>query len=256
MQGLEIRMFPCLSDNYGVLIHDGASGVTASIDAPEEEAVEKALAENGWTLTHILVTHHHADHTQGIPGLKAKYGCRVVGPRAEASKVPGIDEELGDGDTYKFGRFEAKIFDTPGHTKGHISWYFPEPHVLFAGDTLFALGCGRVFEGTMEEMWNSLHKLAGLPRETLVFCGHEYTQANAKFAVTIEPDNPGLKARVGEIDEKRARGEPTVPTTIGAELDSNPFIRADREEVKMAVGMPNATPAEVFAEIRGRKDRF
>jgi len=256
MQGLEIRMFPCLSDNYGVLIHDEASGVTASIDAPEEAAVDKALADNGWNLTHILVTHHHADHTQGIAGLKAKYGCKVVGPRGEADKVPAIDESVGEGDTYTFGRYEAKIFDTPGHTKGHISWWFPGPGVVFAGDTLFALGCGRVFEGTMAEMWNSLEKLGRLPRETLVYCGHEYTQANAKFALTIEPDNVHLKARAAEIDEKRARGEPTVPTTIGAELDSNPFLRADRDEVKMAVGMPNADPADVFAEVRGRKDRF
>ncbi|MEJ8569876.1 hydroxyacylglutathione hydrolase [Microbaculum marinum] len=256
MQGLEIRLFPCLSDNYGVLIHDSQSNLTASIDAPEEEAVETALQENGWTLTHILVTHHHADHTQGIAGLKAKYGCTVVGPRAEADKIPGIDESLGEGDTYAFGRFEAKIFDTPGHTSGHISWWFPEPSVVFAGDTLFALGCGRVFEGSMEEMWTSLEKLGRLPRETLLYCGHEYTQANAKFALTIEPDNIHLQARAGEIDRKRANGEPTIPSSIGAELQSNPFLRADRDEVKMAVGMPNASAADVFAEIRGRKDRF
>ncbi|WP_436643948.1 hydroxyacylglutathione hydrolase [Microbaculum sp. FT89] len=256
MQGLEIRLFPCLSDNYGVLIHDEASGVTASIDAPEAEAVEKALEETGWTLTHILVTHHHADHTQGIPALKARYGCKVVGPRGEAGKVPGVDESLGEGDTFQFGRYEARIFDTPGHTLGHIAWWFPDPGVVFAGDTLFALGCGRVFEGTTDQMWASLEKLARLPRETLLYCGHEYTQANAEFAVTIEPANVHLQARVGEIDEKRARGEPTIPSTIGAERDSNPFLRADRDEVKMAVGMPNADPAAVFAEIRRRKDNF
>ncbi|MCT8972451.1 hydroxyacylglutathione hydrolase [Microbaculum marinisediminis] len=256
MLGLEIRLFPCLSDNYGVLIHDGAAGVTASIDAPEAAAVEEALEEAGWTLTHILVTHHHADHTQGIPALKARYGCKVVGPRAEADKVPGIDESLGEGDTFQFGRYEARIFDTPGHTLGHIAWWFPDAGIVFAGDTLFALGCGRVFEGTMEQMWGSLEKLARLPRETLLYCGHEYTQANARFAVTIEPDNVHLQARVGEIDEKRARGEPTIPSTIGAELASNPFLRADRDEVKMAVGMPNADPAAVFAEIRRRKDNF
>lgn len=256
MLGLEIRLFPCLSDNYGVLIHDGAAGVTASIDAPEAAAVEEALEEAGWTLTHILVTHHHADHTQGIPALKARYGCKVVGPRAEADKVPGIDERLGEGDTFQFGRYEARIFDTPGHTLGHIAWWFPDAGIVFAGDTLFALGCGRVFEGTMEQMWGSLEKLARLPRETLLYCGHEYTQANARFAVTIEPDNVHLQARVGEIDDKRARGEPTIPSTIGAELASNPFLRADRDEVKMAVGMPNADPAAVFAEIRRRKDNF
>lgn len=256
MLGLEIRLFPCLSDNYGVLIHDGVSGVTASIDAPEEAAVEQALQENGWKLTHILVTHHHADHTQGIPGLKAKYGCTVVGPRAEAAKIPDLDEQVGEGDTFDFGRYTAKIFDTPGHTLGHISWWFPDADILFAGDTLFALGCGRVFEGTMEQMWHSLEKLGKLPRETLLYCGHEYTQANAKFALTIEPDNVELKARAVEIDEKRARGEPTIPSSIGAELQSNPFLRADRDEVKMAVGMPNADAADVFAEIRRRKDSF
>ncbi len=256
MLGLEIRQFPCLSDNYGVLIHDSDNNLTASIDAPEEQAVEDALKENGWTLTHILVTHHHWDHTQGIPGLKAKYGCKVIGPRGEADKVPEIDESVGEGDTYQFGRFKAKIFDTPGHTLGHITWYFPDQHVAFVGDVLFALGCGRVIEGTTDQLWHSLEKLAQLPRETLVYCGHEYTAANAKFAETIEPDNIHLKARIGEIVEKRGRGEPTLPTTIGAELDANPFIRADRDEVRMAVGMPNADPAAVFAEIRGRKDRF
>ncbi len=256
MHGFDIRMFPCLSDNYGVLIHDGASGVTASIDAPDAEAIEAALAENGWTLTHILVTHHHSDHTQGIPALKAKYGCRVVGPRAEAAKVPGIDETVGGGDTYTFGRYEARIFDTPGHTKGHIAWWFPGPAVLFAGDTLFALGCGRVFEGSMEEMWRSLATLRGLPPETYVYCGHEYTLSNGRFAVTIEPDNTVLKARMVEIEEKRAEGEPTLPTTIGAERDTNPFLRADVDAVKFAVGLPNADPADVFAEIRRRKDRF
>ncbi|TCT11859.1 hydroxyacylglutathione hydrolase [Tepidamorphus gemmatus] len=256
MHGFDIRMFPCLSDNYGVLIHDDASGVTASIDAPEAAPIEAALTENGWTLTHILVTHHHADHTQAIATLKAKHGCRVVGPRGEAAKVPEIDETVGGGDTFRFGRYEARILDTPGHTRGHIAWWFPGPAVLFAGDTLFALGCGRVFEGTMAEMWTSLETLRDLPPETHVYCGHEYTLSNGRFALTIEPDNAALKARMAEIERKRAKGEPTLPTTIGVERDTNPFLRADVDAVKSAVGLPDADPAEVFAEIRARKDRF
>jgi hydroxyacylglutathione hydrolase len=256
MAGLDIRMFPCLDDNYGVLIHDPTSNLTASIDAPQEDAVLKALDEAGWTLTHIMVTHHHADHTQGIAGLKKRFGCHVVGPRAEADRIPTLDETIGEGDTWRFGPYEARIFDTPGHTKGHIVYWFANPGVLFAGDTLFALGCGRVFEGTMEEMWSSLEKLTRLPRETLVYCGHEYTASNAKFALTIEPDNVHLKARAGEVEDKRARGEPTLPTTIGSELDANPFMRANLPEVKAALAMPDASDAEVFAEIRRRKDSF
>lgn len=256
MTGLDIRLFPCLNDNYGVLIHDATGNLTAAIDAPDEEAVLDALGETGWTLTHILVTHHHADHTQGIPGLKRRFNCHVVGPRSEADKISTLDETVGEGDTWRFGPYEARIFDTPGHTKGHIAYWFPNPGVVFAGDTLFALGCGRVFEGTMAEMWSSLEKLGGLPRETLVYCGHEYSAANAKFALTIETDNPNLHARAAEIDDKRSRGEPTLPTTIGSELDANPFMRADRPEVKAAIGMPDSPSADVFAEIRRRKDSF
>jgi hydroxyacylglutathione hydrolase len=254
MAGLDIRMFPCLSDNYGVLIHDPTTNSTASIDAPDEAAVLAALDDAGWTLTHIMVTHHHADHTQGIAGLKQRFDCHVVGPRAEAAKIAGLDETVGEGDTWRFGPYEAQIFDTPGHTKGHIVYWFRNPGVLFAGDTLFALGCGRVFEGTMEEMWSSLDKLTRLPRETLVYCGHEYTLSNARFALTVEPGNVHLQARAGEAEEKRANGEPTLPTTIGSELDANPFMRANRPEVKAAVDLPDASDAEVFAEIRRRKD--
>lgn len=256
MAGLDIRMFPCLSDNYGVLIHDAGNELTAAIDAPEEEAVREALQAAGWSLTHILVTHHHKDHTQGIAGLKKEFDCKVIGPAAEAAQIPELDEEVREGDTVTFGSFKAKVLDTPGHTKGHIAYWFSGADVLFAGDTLFALGCGRVFEGTMDEMWSSLEKLGKLPRETQVYCGHEYTLSNAKFAATIEPDNQDLRARLDEARERRGQGEPTVPTTIGAELKANPFLRADRDEVKAAVGMHNADPAKVFAEIRRRKDTF
>ncbi len=256
MARLDIRMFPCLSDNYGVLIRDLDSGATASIDAPEAEAVIAAADEAGWELTHILVTHRHADHVQGIEAVKARFGCKVVGPKGEASQIPGIDETVAEGDRYAFGGFTAEIIETPGHTEAPASWYFPDADVVFAGDTLFALGCGRVFTGDMRQMWESLQKLARLPKETLVYCGHEYTVANARFALTIEPDNQALKARAEEASRKRAEGEPTLPTTIGAELQANPFLRADRPEVADAVGMPQADPAEVFAEIRRRKDSF
>ena len=184
MPKLEIHQFPCLSDNYGVLIRDAERGVTASIDAPDAKAVAAALKEKGWRLTHILTTHHHADHTDGNLALKAETKCTIIGPRAEAAKVPGIDKQVGEGDTFKFGAHEVRVFDTPGHTAGHITYWLPADGVAFVGDTLFAIGCGRVIEGNAQMMWASLQKLMALPKETLVYCGHEYTQANAKFALT------------------------------------------------------------------------
>ena len=253
---LEIDQFFCRSDNFGVLIHDSEANVTASIDAPAFQPIVDQLAAKGWDLNEILVTHHHQDHVEANLTLKTAFDCSITAPAAEASKIPGVDREVKGGDTFMFGTYEVQVIETPGHTLGHISYYLPAAKVAFVADTMFAMGCGRVFEGTPEMMWASLEKLLALPDDTTVYCGHEYTQANAKFALTIEPDNVHLKARAAEIDEKRARGEPTVPTTIGAELDSNPFLRADRDEVKMAVGMPNADPADVFAEVRGRKDRF
>ncbi|NNE21097.1 MAG: hydroxyacylglutathione hydrolase [Rhizobiales bacterium] len=256
MAKLEIHQFPCLSDNYGVLIHDPDSGATASIDAPEQAPIEAALAETGWQLSHILVTHHHADHTQANLPLKQKYGVTIVGNRADASRIPGIDIEVDDGGTYDFAGHVAQVMDTSGHTVGHITYYFADDGVAFAGDTLFALGCGRVFEGTMAQMWASLAKLKALPAETVVYCGHEYTQANAKFSLTVDPDNAALVARAGEIDALRARGEPTVPTTIGRELETNPFMRPDDPAIRALLGMADASDADVFAEIRRRKDSF
>lgn len=254
MATLEIHQFPCLSDNYGVLIHDAENNVTASIDAPEAAAVKKALAEKGWTLTHILTTHYHADHTGGNLELKGETGCTIVGPKNEADRVPGIDVQVGDGDTVSFGAFTAKVFDTPGHTAGHISYWFPDAEVAFAGDTLFALGCGRLFEGDAQTMWNSLSKLKALPPETSVYCGHEYTQSNAEFALTVEPGNHQLVARAEEIAALRAKGEPTLPTTIARELDTNPFLRTDSEEIRSRLDMADAEDWEIFGEVRRRKD--
>ena len=255
MAELEIHQFPCLSDNYGILIRDPVSGVVASIDAPTAEAVETALAEKGWTLTHILTTHHHGDHTDGNLPLKSATGCRIIGPKPEADKIRGIDESFGEGDTFKFGNLDVTVFETPGHTLGHIAYYMPEAKVAFVGDTLFAMGCGRVFEGTMEQMWSSIEKIAKLPPETTLYCGHEYTQANVDFSLTIEPGNEALQARAKEVAALRAEGKATLPTTVAKELATNPFVRADSAEIRKNLGLESASNAAVFAEVRERKNR-
>lgn len=251
------HQFACLSDNYGVLVHDPVTGSTASIDAPEAEAVLAALDRQGWRLTDILVTHHHADHVQGIAGVKARFPeARVVAPAREAARIGGVDLKVAEGDVVAVGELHAKIIETPGHTAGHIVYWFENDDVLFAGDTLFPLGCGRVLETPMNVMWDSLVKLSQLPGETEVYCGHEYTQANAKFALTVDPGNDLLKQRAEEIATLRGQSEPTVPTTIALELATNPFMRAEQPDVKAAVGMAGADPAAVFAELRERKNRF
>ena len=249
-------LFSCLNDNYGVLIHDPQSNAVAAIDAPEAAAVEKALAEKGWRLTDILVTHHHADHTGGILDLKQRYKCRVVAPRKEANRIPGVDITVGHGDSVKVGDLTAQVLETPGHTLGHIAYWFAQDKLAFVGDTLFSIGCGRVIEGTPEVMWQSLVKLRGLPDQTQIFCGHEYTAANVRFARTIEPNNSALLAREKEVMRQRAEGKFTIPVSLGAEKSANPFLRADLPEVAAAVGMTGKSPAQVFAEIRARKDKF
>ena len=252
-----VRQFLCLKDNYGVLVHDSATGATAAIDAPDGEAVIAAADAAGWTLTDALVTHHHADHVQGLPALRARYPqLRVAAPAKEAARIGGVDRPLSEGDYARVGRLAAKVIETPGHTAGHIVYWFEEEEIAFVGDTLFALGCGRVFETPPAVMWGSLLKLAALPGSTEVYCGHEYTEANARFALTIEPNNTVLKARAGEIAALRAAGKPTLPTTIAAELATNPFLRAEEPTLQAAIGMAGADPAAAFAEIRGRKDRF
>ena len=253
-KNLEIHQFPCLSDNYGVLIHDPKANVTASIDAPDAAAVDAALEENGWTLTHILTTHHHADHTGGNRALKEEHGCTIVGPRPEQGKVPGIDVAVGEGDTVAFGSHVAKVFETPGHTAGHIAYLFEGAGVAFVGDTLFALGCGRLFEGSAETMWSSLQKIMQWPEATTIYCGHEYTLSNAEFALTVDPANEELKARADEIRALRADGKPTLPTTLRLELATNPFLRASDPELRAGLHMENAPDWEVFAEVRRRKD--
>ena len=253
---LDIRPVPCLRDNYAWLMRDAQSGATAILDPSEAEPVFRALEKTGWRLTHILNTHHHMDHVGGNAALKEKTGARVVGPRADRDRIPLIDEEVGEGDTWPFGSEHAKIFDIPGHTRGHIAFWFPQSSALFCGDTMFAMGCGRMFEGTPQQMWSSLSKLRQLPPETRVYCGHEYTQANAKFALTVEPANKALQERSKEVDAKRARGEGTVPSTMGEELATNPFLRADKPELLASAGLEGRDPVAAFAEIRRRKDNF
>jgi len=252
-----IHLFPCLTDNYGVLLHDPATGATASIDAPDPGPILSALGERGWTLSHLLITHHHADHVQGGPDLKARFpALQVFGPAREAAQIGFLDTPVDGGDTVRVGSLEAEVIDTPGHTRGQVNYHFPGEAIVFTGDTLFSLGCGRAFEAPYAVLWNSLVKLAALPGETRVYCGHEYTQANARFALTIEPDNAALKARAAEVARLRAENRPTLPTTIAAERAANPFLRAAEPSVQAAVGMAGADPADVFAEIRARKDRF
>ena len=256
MPKLDLHHFICRQDNYGVLLHDSVTGLTASIDAPEASAIEQELDRKGWKLSHILTTHHHVDHVEGNLALKRKWNARIIGPQGEASQIPGIDLGVADGESYEFAGREVKVIATPGHTKGHIVLHLPQEQLLFAGDTLFALGCGRVIEGTLPEMWASLDKLRKLPPETVFHCGHEYTEANARFALTIEPGNAALAARAKKITAQRAKGEMTLPGTIGGELATNVFLRPESTEVRAVLGMPSADKAEVFAEIRKRKDTF
>lgn len=254
MAELKIYQFSCLQDNFGVLIHDTGSGLTASIDAPESGAVVSALEETGWTLSHILVTHHHHDHVGGVDSLKSAFGCRVVGPKADAHRIPNLDVLVAEGDSFEFGAFRAKIFGTPGHTSGHIAYWFEDPGVLFAGDTMFSLGCGRLFEGSANDMWASLTKLMALPPETKLYCGHEYTLANGLFALTIEPGNADLISRVDEVKRLVDQGQPTLPSTLMTELKTNPFLRASSREIRRNLDMQHDSDATVFAEIRKRKD--
>jgi hydroxyacylglutathione hydrolase len=250
------RLFLCLQDNFGVLLHDPASGATAAIDAPEAAPIEEALKATGWRLTDILVTHHHGDHTAGIEELKERHRCRVVAPAAEAAGIPAVDETVRQDDKVRVGGLEANVIETPGHTAGHISYFFPADRLAFVGDTLFSIGCGRVIEGNAQMMWESLLKLRALPDDTRVFCGHEYTAANVRFAKTIEPTNALLNERAKEVAELVAAKKLTIPSTIGEEKAANPFLRADVPDVAQAVGLAGKPAWQVFAEIRERKNKF
>jgi len=251
----EIRTFPCLTDNFGYLVHDPASQATASIDAPEAAPIIKALESEGWTLTDILVTHHHGDHVGGINELKQKYSCRVVAPHDRTGKIPLVDVRVKQGDIVKVGNLLARVLETPGHTLDHISYVFDDDKALFAADTLFSIGCGRVFEGNYPMMWDSLLKLRALPDDFRLYCGHEYTAANVKFALTVEPNNPDLKVRAEEVTQLRAASKPTIPTLLGDEKKANVFLRADEPSVAASVHLKGASAAEVFRELRERKNK-
>ena len=256
MAELEIVQFTARSDNFAVLVHDPESGATASIDAPEASPIQAELEKRGWALTDIFVTHKHQDHIDGIPVLKEAYGATVTGPEKSAATTGLYDRTVSDGDSFDFAGHEVRVMETPGHTLDHVSYTIPDQKLLFCADTLFALGCGRVFEGNAAMMWDSLTALRALPDDTRVYCGHEYTLANARFAVTVDPDNDQLAARLREIEALRSEGKPTLPTTIALEKATNPFLRADDEAVAAAVGLAGADPVKVFAEIRSRKDNF
>ena len=253
-----VERVAALSDNYLWLLHIPDSGITAVVDPAEHEPVVKALERLKWPgLTHILNTHHHGDHVGANLSLKQAFNLQIIGPAADQARIPGIDTSVSDGDVFKLGSVEVKVFDVPGHTRGHIAFYIESARSLFPGDTLFALGCGRMFEGNPKQFWSSLQKFLPLPDETLVYCAHEYTQSNARFAVTVDPSNERLKARKEEIDALRAQGIPTVPSLLGIEKATNPFLRPNDPAIREVLGMgPEREDWEVFGEIRSRKDKF
>lgn len=252
-----IHQFLCLEDNFGVLVHDPFTRATAAVDAPEAAPILAALTAKEWNLTDILITHHHFDHVQGIAGLKAKFPrARVIGPAKEAGKIGHLDLAIRGDDDVMTGSLEAKVIEVPGHTSGHVAYWFAGEDLLFAGDTLFAMGCGRGFEEPPAVLFHSLMKLAALPEETQVYCGHEYTLANARFALTVDPANAILQERAKEVARQRAAGEFTLPTTIAIELATNPFLRADNPDIQAGLGMSGADPAAVFAKLRERKNQM
>ncbi|WP_299691896.1 hydroxyacylglutathione hydrolase [uncultured Tateyamaria sp.] len=253
---LEIATIPCLDDNYAFLAHDTATGATALIDAPEAGPIMAFLDETGWLLSDVFLTHHHGDHVQGLADILARFPARVTGAAADVPRLPALDVTVKEGDRVEIGSVEGRVIDVSGHTQGHIAFYFPDARAAFTADSLMALGCGRVFEGTMPQMHDSLQKLAALPEDTLIFSGHEYTAANGKFALTIDPDNPDLISRVRSVDAATAEGTPTVPSTLAEELATNPFLRADDPAIQAHLGMEDADPVDVFVEIRTRKNNF
>ncbi|EYD72625.1 hydroxyacylglutathione hydrolase [Limimaricola hongkongensis] len=251
---LELLTVACLSDNYAFLLHDAATGRTALVDAPEAAPIRAALDAHGWTLSDILLTHHHDDHVAGLAELRD--GARVIGAAADAHRLPPLDLAVAPGDPLEVLGERVEVIDVPGHTVGHMAFHFPGSRMAFTADSLMAMGCGRLFEGTPEQMWDSLRKLRDLPGQTLICSGHEYTETNARFALTIEPDNAALRDRAAAIARARAEGHPTVPSRLSEERATNPFLRADAPELQRAMGFDGQDAAKVFAEIRGRKDRF
>ncbi|MEL6607756.1 MAG: hydroxyacylglutathione hydrolase [Pseudomonadota bacterium] len=252
----QFHQFPYNDDNYGVLVHDTATGQTACVDAGDGAAVQAALAQTGWTLTQLWITHHHWDHTDDLAAVKSATGCHVIGPGYDGSAKLAIDQHVRDGDSFTLGNTKVTCIHTPGHTLDMINYHLAEDAVVFTGDTLFAMGCGRVFEGTFDQMYQSMERLLALPDDTVVYGGHEYTQANAAFALSVDPTNADLQTRAKAVCAARAKGEPTMPTTMAKERATNPFLRYGDAQLRAHLGMADATDAAVFAELRGRKDRF
>ncbi|MEJ2227314.1 MAG: hydroxyacylglutathione hydrolase [Alphaproteobacteria bacterium] len=250
------HQFICGEDNFCVLIHDPDSGMTAAVDTPDAEPIARELRAKGWTLTHILTTHHHYDHTDGHEELKAETGATIIGAGNDSARIPGLDMPVADGERFTLGRHTVEVLETPGHTRGAVCYWLPDAGVVFTGDTLFSLGCGRLFEGDGQMMWNSLQKLMALPPETQIYCGHEYTEANGRFALAVEPGNAALQQRVAEAKVLRSDGKATVPTTLAAEMAQNPFLRPSSSEIQAALGLSGQPLATIFTELRRRKDHF
>ncbi|MDD2659467.1 MAG: hydroxyacylglutathione hydrolase [Methylococcales bacterium] len=253
---LNIIQIPVLTDNYIYLLHDPVTGETAVVDPALAQPVLDVLDERGWRLTYIMNTHHHWDHVGGNLELKQKTGCKIIAAQSDRDRIPGIDIGVSEDDVITLGGHAARVISTPGHTSGHIVYHFAEDGALFCGDTLFVMGCGRLFEGAPEQMWNSLQKLKALPTETRIYCTHEYTQANGRFALSVEPDNSQLQQKMLEVQRLRAENKPTVPSTIEQELATNPFFREDSLALQKTINRVNCLPVEVFAEVRRLKDTF
>ena len=254
MAAIDIRQFICRSDNFGVLVHEETSGTTLSIDAPEEGPILAALEAEGWTLTHILTTHHHADHVAANEALKARFGCQIIGPVKEKAKIPGIDRTVTGGDRLDLGEITVEVIDTPGHTIGEVSYFLPGAKALFAADALFSLGCGRLFEGDAAMLWESLQRLRALPDDTMLYCGHEYTTTNARFSVDVDPGNPALRNRVEEVERLRIAGKATLPVSLGQEKHTNPFLRADNPDLMAELGTTD--PVATFALLREKRNGY
>ena len=251
---LEIHQFPCLSDNYGYLAHDPESGETACIDTPDAEAYLREAQGRGWQITQIWNTHWHPDHAGGNLAIKDATGCTIIAPAAEAGRIAGIDRTVAHGDTVSLGEWEASVIDVGGHTNGHIAYFLPEAETAFVGDAVFALGCGRMFEGTAPQFWDSLSRIKALPPQTMLYCAHEYTASNARFALHADPDNAALRDYAAEVTQRRAKGQPTVPTKLERELAANPFLRAD--DPGLAARWGGGDAVETFAALRAAKDSF
>ena len=252
----DLITIPCLSDNYAYLLHDQDSGAVAAVDVPDAAPIKAALAARGWTLTQVWLTHHHWDHVDGLADLLADHPAKVVGAKADAHRLPDLDLAVSEAEDFALGAHQGSVIDVSGHTIGHIAFHVPDAKIVFTADSLMALGCGRLFEGTAGQMWSSMRKLMALPADTTLCSGHEYTASNAKFALTVDPQNPALILRSQQIDQARAKNQPTVPTLLSTELETNPFLRPADPGIRATLGMQTATDEEVFTEIRKRKDNF